>query len=76
MKRAFYIEEGVPGVSYDFNKDTKEGMSVKVVNVFNGRRVEEFLNVFQGKKIRVTVEVMIKIRFRLDLERAWFEIYN
>ncbi len=58
MKRAFYVEKGVPGVSYEFNKVPNGDMSIKMVNVLNGRRVEDFLNAFQGKKIRVTVEVL------------------
>ncbi|WP_349407924.1 hypothetical protein [Pseudalkalibacillus sp. SCS-8] len=58
MKRTYYVEEGVPVVSYDLNKDSNGDMPIKRVNVFNGRRVEEFLNPFQGKKIRVTIELL------------------
>lgn len=65
MKRAFYVEEGIPRVSYDFNYEQTGEMPVKMVNVFNGRRVEDLLTEFQGYKIRVTIEIIDKHLFHM-----------
>ncbi|MGP4082575.1 hypothetical protein ACTWQL_22055 [Pseudalkalibacillus sp. R45] len=54
-----YVEEGIPEVRYNFNDVSEYGnMPVKIVKVFNGRKVEDFFNEFQGKKIRITIEVL------------------
>ncbi|MGP4082578.1 hypothetical protein ACTWQL_22070 [Pseudalkalibacillus sp. R45] len=57
MKEQIYVEEGIPAVGYVFNGDG-ENMPVEMVKVFNGRKAEDFFNEFQGKKIRITIEIL------------------
>ncbi|WP_221569003.1 hypothetical protein [Alkalihalobacillus sp. TS-13] len=59
MKEQIYVEEGIPAVGYAFNDESANvKMPVKMVKVFNGRKVEDFFNEFQGKKIRITIEIL------------------